>query len=42
MADSIPPNLSQRPQYFHPDFDREVFSVVFLVGKILSLAHLDG
>lgn len=46
MADSdtmnhiIPPNLSQRPHSFHPNFDREVFSVVFSVGEI-SLAHPD-
>ena len=42
MADiPVTPNLSQRPHSFHPDYDREVFSVVFSVGQISSLAHLD-
>lgn len=34
--DNIPPTNSQRPRSFHPDFDREVFSVIFSVGTIIS------
>jgi hypothetical protein len=30
------PSNSQRPQSFHPDFDREVFPVVFSVGAIIT------
>jgi hypothetical protein len=33
---NIPPPNSQRPHSFHPDFDREVFSVIFSVGTIIS------
>ena len=34
--DNIPPTNSQRPHSFHPDFDREVFSVIFSVGTIIN------
>ena len=30
------PPLSQRPQSFHPDFDKEVFMVIFSVRAIFS------
>ncbi|KAF8800933.1 hypothetical protein BYT27DRAFT_7262488 [Phlegmacium glaucopus] len=42
------PSISQRPQSFHPDFDREVYAVVFSVsaisdsGSILSLVKVEG
>ena len=35
-CDDLPSN-SQLPLSFHPDFDREVFPVVFSVGAIVSL-----
>jgi hypothetical protein len=28
------PSNSQRPETFHPDFDREVYAVVFSVGSL--------
>ena len=34
-----PPSLSQRPQFFHPDFDREVYMVIFSVSAISSKAE---
>jgi len=37
--DGPPSSLSQRPQSFHPDFDREVYMVIFSVSAILSKAE---
>ena len=34
------PLLSQRPQSFHPDFDKEVYMVIFSVSAILSKGKL--
>jgi hypothetical protein len=35
-----PPSLSQRPQSFHPDFDREVYMIVFSVSvTYYSFSH---
>lgn len=35
------PSNSQRPQSFHPDFDREVFPVVFSVSAIITMIMIN-
>ena len=34
------PSNSQRPQSFHPEFDREVYMIVFSVGVFIFLSRL--